>query len=87
VANKQIRLGPYLNQKIVEAFKRELTVMVRCRHPNLVLFIGASARVPPIRLLSEYCEGGTLFELMHNRKDVELSGNKNLKSCWTWQRA
>ena len=45
VAIKQIRLGTKLNPKIVEAFKRELTVMVRCRHPNLVLFMGASTKV------------------------------------------
>jgi serine/threonine protein kinase len=45
VAVKQIKLGSKHNPKIVEAFKRELTVMVRCRHPNLVLFMGASTKV------------------------------------------
>ena len=79
VAIKQIKLGPKLNPKIVEAFKRELTVMVRCRHPNLVLFMGASTLVPPIRLLSEFCEGGTLFDLLHNRKDVDLSWKQKVK--------
>jgi serine/threonine protein kinase len=60
VAVKQIKLGgSKVNPKIVEAFKRELIVMVRCRHPNLVLFMGASTISPPIRLISEYCEGGT----------------------------
>jgi serine/threonine protein kinase len=79
VAIKQIKLNGRMNPKIVEAFKRELTVMVRCRHPNLVLFMGASTRVPPIRLLSEFCEGGTLFELLHNRKNVELSWRQRVK--------
>ena len=66
VAVKQIKLSEgRMNAKIVEAFKRELTVMVRCRHPNLVLFMGAATLVPPIRLLSEFCEGGTLFDLVH----------------------
>ena len=79
VAIKQIKLNGRMNPKVVEAFKRELTVMVRCRHPNLVLFMGASTRVPPIRLLSEFCEGGTLFELLHNRNDVELSWRQRVK--------
>ena len=79
VAIKQIKLGPKLNPKIVEAFKRELTVMVRCRHPNLVLFMGACTLAPPIRLLSEFCEGGTLFDLVHNRKDVDLSWKQKVK--------
>ena len=79
VAIKQIKLGPKLNPKIVEAFKRELTVMVRCRHPNLVLFMGAATLAAPIRLLSEFCEGGTLFELLHNRREVELSWKQKLK--------
>ena len=79
VAIKQIKLGGKLNPKIVEAFKRELTVMVRCRHPNLVLFMGAATLVPPIRLISEFCEGGTLFDLLHNRKDVDLSWKQRVK--------
>jgi serine/threonine protein kinase len=79
VAIKQIKLGSKVNTKIVEAFKRELTVMVRCRHPNLVLFMGASTRTAPIRLLSEFCEGGTLFDLVHNRKDVDLSWKQKVK--------
>ena len=79
VAIKQIKLGSKLNPKIVQAFKRELTVMVRCRHPNLVLFMGAATTTPPIRLLSEFCEGGTLFDLLHNRPEIELCWRQKIK--------
>jgi len=79
VAVKQIKLGSKLNPKIVEAFKRELIVMVRCRHPNLVLFMGASTITPPIRLISEYCEGGTLFDILHNRPEIELCWKQKIK--------
>ena len=79
VAIKQIKLGSKLNPKIVEAFKRELTVMVRCRHPNLVLFMGAATISPPIRLISEFCEGGTLFDLLHNKPEVELCWKQKMK--------
>lgn len=58
VAVKQIKLaGPRLNPKIVEAFKRELTV----------------------RLLSEFCEGGTLFDLVHNSPKLVLSWKQRMK--------
>jgi serine/threonine protein kinase len=80
VAVKQIKLGgSKVNPKIVEAFKRELIVMVRCRHPNLVLFMGASTISPPIRLISEYCEGGTLFDILHNRPEIELCWKQKIK--------
>lgn len=79
VAIKQMKIGSKLNPKIVEAFKRELTVMVRCRHPNLVLFMGASTMSPPIRLISEFCEGGTLFNVLHNQPEIELCWKQKLK--------
>ena len=82
VAIKQIKLSGgqgKMNPKIIEAFKRELTVMVRCRHPNLVLFMGASTKVPPIQLISEFCEGGTLFDLLHNSPNIHLSWKQKVK--------
>ncbi|KAF4692980.1 protein kinase kinase kinase [Perkinsus olseni] len=41
VAVKQIKLGGKRTAKLIQAFKRELSIMVKCRHPNLVLFMGA----------------------------------------------
>ncbi|KAF4657561.1 protein kinase kinase kinase, partial [Perkinsus chesapeaki] len=79
VAVKQIRLGGKRTDKLIRAFKRELSIMVKCRHPNLVLFMGAATKEEPIRVVCEFCEGGTLFDLLHNRDDVKLSWKQKLK--------
>ncbi|KAH0477405.1 MAG: uncharacterized protein KVP18_003621 [Porospora cf. gigantea A] len=42
---------------------RELAIMVRLRHPNIVLLMGCSYR--PLSVVTECCRGGTLFSLLH----------------------
>ncbi|EER19236.1 protein kinase, putative [Perkinsus marinus ATCC 50983] len=80
VAVKQIKLGGKRTSKLLRAFKRELAIMVRCRHPNLVLFMGAVTVEEPIKVVFEFCEGGNLFDLLHNGDDdIELSLPQKLK--------
>mmetsp|Transcript_52858 Transcript_52858/g.115999 ORF Transcript_52858/g.115999 Transcript_52858/m.115999 type:complete len:445 (-) Transcript_52858:187-1521(-) len=57
------------NRKMV---KRELEVMMRLRHPNLVLFMGAITRTMPLRIICELCLGGSLYDLLHGP----------VKLCW-----
>uniref|UniRef100_A0A0G4GWM9 Protein kinase domain-containing protein n=1 Tax=Chromera velia CCMP2878 TaxID=1169474 RepID=A0A0G4GWM9_9ALVE len=62
-------------------FQRELAVMLRLRHPNLVLFMGAITRCRPLCLVTEFCRGGTLFDLLHspsNRALVKSAGHGGL---------
>jgi len=74
VAVKQMRhRGPLPSE-----FTRELTVLLRLRHPNLVLFMGASAQGTPL-IVSEYCQGGTVFSLIHQRPDLVLAWPQRLK--------
>ncbi|KAH0486999.1 MAG: hypothetical protein KVP17_003354 [Porospora cf. gigantea B] len=42
---------------------RELAIMVRLRHPNIVLLMGCS--YSPLSVVTECCRGGTLFSLLH----------------------
>ncbi|KAF4689669.1 protein kinase kinase kinase [Perkinsus olseni] len=54
--------------------------MVKCRHPNLVLFMGAVTKEEePIKVVFEFCEGGTLFDILHNRDEVDLSLSQKVK--------
>lgn len=46
-------------------FHQELSLMVRLRHPNLVLFMGASLRRAALCVVMEYCSGGNLFDLLY----------------------
>jgi sterile alpha motif and leucine zipper-containing kinase AZK len=74
VAVKRLR-GPLPSE-----FQRELAVLSRLRHPHLVLFMGACTTGPP-KIISELCEGGTLFHLLHQQKEVQLSWRQRLKAA------
>lgn len=59
-------------------FTRELSVLLRLRHPNLVLFMGASMQAQPM-IISEFCAGGTVFMLLHQRPALPLAWRQRLK--------
>lgn len=68
------RLNVSVDDQCYKEFFRELSIMVRLRHPNLVLLMGATTR----SVLTEYCAGGTLFELLH-RTRIKLTWRQKLK--------
>ena len=51
-------------------FKREIATLRKVNHTNLVNFMGASVDVKNnfVFILTEYCFGGTLFSLLHEKK-------------------
>ena len=42
--------------------------MTHISHPNLVLFMGATADEGHPVIVTEFCHGGTLFEVLHEKK-------------------
>lgn len=60
------------DEAVRQAVQRELSVLSAARHPSILRFFGL---VPewPVRLVLEYCEGGSLFDLLHNKRRVRLS--------------
>jgi serine/threonine protein kinase len=79
VALKELHWNSKLPEKKVEAFRKELTMMLKFRHPNLVLLMGAVTRTLPYSLILEYCSGGTLFDLVHKKQLVDLSWRQRMK--------
>lgn len=51
-------------------FQREVSTLIKVRHPNLVLFVGACAEKGSVLILTEFCFGGTLFTLLHEKKTI-----------------
>ncbi|WCJ34375.1 Protein kinase superfamily protein [Euphorbia peplus] len=52
----------------VERFKefvREVAIMKRLRHPNIVLFMGAVVQPPNLSIVTEYLSRGSLYRLLH----------------------
>lgn len=75
VAVKRLRRsGPMSTE-----FKREISVLLRLRHPNLVLFMGAAMQTPTPLIISEFCAGGTVFALLHQRRDLALPWPQRVK--------
>ena len=74
----KIMMGSYAGQNIIQEFTREVTAMITLRHPNLVLFMGASVD-PQMMIISEFCSGESLFKLLHEKKNVHLSWNQKFK--------
>ncbi|XVE89824.1 hypothetical protein DITRI_Ditri20bG0025400 [Diplodiscus trichospermus] len=46
-------------------FKREMRIMRRLRHPNVVLFMGAVTRPPNLSIITEFLPRGSLYKILH----------------------
>ncbi|KAG7541636.1 Protein kinase-like domain superfamily [Arabidopsis thaliana x Arabidopsis arenosa] len=53
-------------------FLREVAIMKRVRHPNVVLFMGAVTERPRLSIITEYLPRGSLFRLIHRPASGEL---------------
>lgn len=67
------------DQDTLLAVRRELQVLTKIEHPHVLALLGFVTREPPLRILLEFCDGGTLFNLLHNCYDVQLSWPQKLK--------
>jgi serine/threonine protein kinase len=53
-----------VNNSNLREFMREVAVLMKLRHPNLVLFMGACVD-HQLAIVMEYCRGDNLFKLLH----------------------
>lgn len=80
VAIKEIRAWKdMVDHDTVMAVERELTVLSQANHPHILRFLGLIRDSEPLRLVFEYCAGGSLFELLHNQWNIHLSWLQRLK--------
>lgn len=81
VAVKKLRFSPSSETpNPIKEFKREVSTLVKVRHPNLVLFAGACADRGHVMIVTEYCFGGSLFSLLHEKKShVQLSNKQKFQ--------
>ena len=70
VAIKQLKHNKRdLNFKYMKEFKREMGVLISLpNHPNLLTMIGFSIKEGQIFLITQYCQGGSLFDVLHKKK-------------------
>lgn len=78
VAVKELHAGRF-DFAIMQAVRRELHILIQVEHPNIVRLIGVVNQAEPLRLVLEYCAGGSLFELLHNCYHIPLSWTQRLQ--------
>ncbi|KAL5770736.1 hypothetical protein ACOSP7_014890 [Xanthoceras sorbifolium] len=59
-------------------FKREVKIMRRLRHPNVVLFMGAVTRPPNLSIITEFLPRGSLFRILH-RPQCQIDEKRRIK--------
>mmetsp|Transcript_102442 Transcript_102442/g.293896 ORF Transcript_102442/g.293896 Transcript_102442/m.293896 type:complete len:299 (+) Transcript_102442:128-1024(+) len=80
VAVKEIRaLSDETDLATIQAVQRELRVLTNVSHPNIVRFVCLVTETFPLRLVLEYCAGGSLFELLHNNWQIPISVQQRVK--------
>ncbi|CAJ0941782.1 unnamed protein product, partial [Mesorhabditis belari] len=71
VAIKRYRAVCYGSKSQVEMLCREVSIMSRVRHPNVIEFIGAALDDPcQFAIITEFVENGSLFSILHEQKRV-----------------
>jgi len=83
--NFTTRRTSQLKQEV--AFLRETGVIAKISHDNLVKFYGLAFDSPPYLLVTEFCHGGTCYDLLHETEDLELIMSQQLKMCQDVARA
>ncbi|OII76526.1 protein kinase domain-containing protein [Cryptosporidium andersoni] len=53
------------NSLRLKEFEGEVNIMKHVRHPNIILYMGGNIRSNPPFVVTEYCAGGSLFNLLY----------------------
>ncbi|PSS35754.1 Serine/threonine-protein kinase [Actinidia chinensis var. chinensis] len=73
VAVKILDKDSYSDPESINAFKHELTLLEKVRHPNIVQFVGAVTQNIPMMIVSEYHSNGDLGSYLQKKGRVSLS--------------
>jgi hypothetical protein len=55
-----------ITEDTIGVLKKEIAILSRLRHPNVVLYMGACTRPPNVCIVTESCEQGSLYEVLHD---------------------
>jgi serine/threonine protein kinase len=79
---KEVAVKKLLNQNLdadsLAAFKKEVGIMSKLRHPNVLLFMGACTEPGNLMIVTELMAKGSAYDLLHD-KSVQLSFKRRMK--------
>lgn len=67
VAVKRILPDLSNDKMVVQDFRNEVELLVKLRHPNIVQFLGAVTKKPPLMLITEFLRGGDLHQFLKDK--------------------
>ncbi|KAG6543660.1 hypothetical protein Mapa_014843 [Marchantia paleacea] len=65
VAVKRLQNNASYTEAIVD-IRHEVAVIIRLRHPNIILFMGACTIPPDVCIVMEFAANGSLYGVLHN---------------------
>lgn len=68
----------HVSEKLIEAFRKEVDILKKLRHPNILHFMGYSTVPPHLCIVTEYEPNGSLFKLLH-RTTIELNNSQRIR--------
>eukprot|EP01133_Synstelium_polycarpum_P011935 gene11935-13910_t len=68
VAIKQIKINEDVTNQVLDEFRKELTILSKLRHPNIVLLMAACTQPPNLCFVTEFLNGGSLYDTLHSKK-------------------
>jgi serine/threonine protein kinase len=91
VAVKKLTLKK-LDEKKMEAFRKEVGIMSKLRHPNVLLFMGACLEPGNLMIVTELMSQGSVYDLLHKhpeqltfRKKMEIARGAAKGMNWLHQ--
>ncbi|CAA7394818.1 unnamed protein product [Spirodela intermedia] len=80
--SKEVAVKKFLDQDFygdaLDEFRREVRIMRRLRHPNVVLFMGAVTRPPNLSIVTEFLPRGSLYRILH-RSNSHIDEKRRIK--------
>ena len=78
VAIKKI-FDPRLTDELLFEIYNEIVMQSILRHPNIALLMGVMPKIPNIVIAFEYMSFGSLYNLLHLKKQIQLSSEVKLR--------
>ncbi|KZV52599.1 hypothetical protein F511_25851 [Dorcoceras hygrometricum] len=64
----KVYCGNHYTEGMLLDYKKEIDIMRRLRHPNVLLFMGAACSHEKLAIVTEYLPRGSLFKTLHKSK-------------------
>ncbi|KAH9605275.1 hypothetical protein KSS87_005554 [Heliosperma pusillum] len=66
----KVYFGKDYNEETLLGYKKEISIMRKLRHPNVLLFMGACYSQERLAIVTEFLPRGSLFKILHKNNQI-----------------